>query len=1041
MAQLEDVLGATDQVNVPGTTDQYPNWRRKLAVALESWSDDERFAPLCAAIAAQRPPWEGQRPKPTAREVPAAGIPRATYRLQLHAGFGFRAAAELVPYLAELGVSHVYCSPYLRARPGSTHGYDIIDHNALNPEIGGPEAFEGFVRALQAHGMGQILDLVPNHMGVMGADNRWWMDVLENGPASAYAEYFDIDWEQLDSTAHGKLMVPVLGDHYGLALERGEIRLSFEPEAGSFALFYHQHRFPVAPREYSRVLEQALRALPPQALEADVRAELESLVSAFTHLPPLEATQPELVIERNRDKEVHKRHLAALCRAHPALVSAIGTAVHEINGVPGEPHSFDALHALLEGQAYRLAYWRVASDEINYRRFFDINDLAGLRVENEAVFEATHRLVLELVASGKVHGLRVDHPEGLYEPARYFRRLQDRVAAHGSAAGILGARGAALPIYLIVEKIAAGHEHVPENWPVHGTTGYRFANVINGLFVETATRSRFDRIYRSFTGETASFEDVVYASKRVILRNALSSELNVLGSQLARIAQADRRTRDFTLNTLRYALIEVIACFPVYRTYIGERVSAQDRRYVEWAVAHAKRRSQASDVSIFDFVLSALLDRPAHGAAELAQQVHEFALKFQQLTAPVTAKGVEDTAFYRYTRLVSLNEVGGDPGRFGFTLAAFHGASLDRARRWPHTMLAGSTHDSKRSEDVRARINTLSEMPAAWRLGLRHWSRINRSKKVAVDDVPAPSANDEYLLYQTLLGSWPAVPLDEAALAAYRSRIEAYMIKAVREAKVHSSWINVNESYEQAVREFVRGLLARPHSLFLDDFEALQRLVGWLGMLNSLSQTLIRIASPGVPDIFQGTELWDYSLVDPDNRRAVDWALRRRLLERVRPLLALPSAERVPQLRAMLERPEDGRAKLFVICVGLASRARNPTVFERGDYVAMPAEGTHAKRIVAFGRRGPAGGVIAVAPRFFAALCERPGQLPCGTQVWGDTHLPLPWLTPGVELRDAISGRAAMATSEPQHGTRLPVGELLGAFPVALLEYSLQTGA
>ena len=1033
MVQLEDALGVTDQVNVPGTTDQYPNWRRKLPLELEHCgsADEERFAGLCAAIAAQRPPWEGQRPKPAAREVPAAGIPRATYRLQLNAGFGFRAAAELVPYLADLGVSHVYCSPYLRARPGSTHGYDIIDHNALNPEIGTPEAFERFVQALRARGMGQILDLVPNHMGVMGADNQWWMDVLENGPASAYADYFDIEWEQLDATAHRKVIVPVLGDHYGVALERGEIKLTFEAEAGGFALFYFQHRFPVAPREYSRILEQTLRALPTPALEATVRAEFESLVSAFTHLPSREATEPELVVERNRDKEVHKRRLTGLCRAYPALVTAIEAAVQEINGTPGESRSFDMLHALLEAQAYRLAYWRVASDEINYRRFFDINDLAGLRVENEAVFEATHRLVLDLVADGKVQGLRIDHPDGLYEPARYFRRLQDRVAAR-----LHGRRADALPIYLVVEKIAAGHERVPESWPVHGTTGYRFANVVNGVFVDTAARSRLDRIYHAFTGESASFDDVVYASKRVILRNALSSELNVLANQLARIARADRRTRDFTLNTLRQALTEVIACFPVYRTYIAERVSAQDRRYVEWAVARAKRRSQASDISIFDFVLSALLDRPAQGTgADVARQVHRFALRFQQLTAPVTAKGVEDTALYRYNRLVSLNEVGGDPERFGLTLAAFHGASLDRARRWPHTMLAGSTHDSKRSEDVRARINTLSEMPAGWRLALRRWSRINRSKKVAVDDVPAPSSNDEYLLYQTLLGSWPVTPMDEPGLAAYRKRIESYMLKAVREAKVHSSWVNINEPYEHAVREFVHGLLGRLQgNLFLDDFLGLQRVVAWVGMLNSLSQTLIRMASPGVPDIFQGTELWDYSLVDPDNRRPVDWDLRRRLLEEVKPLVTLPPGQRVPQLQTMLMQPEDGRCKLFLICAGLAARARHGDLFERGDYAAVTADGAHAKRVVAFARRGPGGGVIAVAPRLVAALCERPGQLPCGPQAWADTHLPLPWLAPGIELHDMISGRTAAGTGEAQ-GTRLAVGELLSAFPVALLEY------
>jgi malto-oligosyltrehalose synthase/4-alpha-glucanotransferase len=1038
MVQLEDVLGTLDQVNVPGTTDQYPNWRRKLPLELERWPGEERFPALCAAIEAQRPRWEAQRPKPAAREVPAARIPGATYRLQLHAGFGFRAATGLVPYLAALGVSHVYCSPYLRARAGSTHGYDIIDHNALNPEIGSPEEFEEFVQTLQAHGMGQILDLVPNHMGVMGADNVWWMDVLENGPASVYAEYFDIEWEPLNPALYRKILVPVLGDHYGVALERGEIKLVFEPEAGGFALFYFEHRFPVAPREYPRILERALRALPVQAIDDTSRAEFESLVSAFTHLPPRDASDPEHITERNRDKEVHKRRLAALCRAHPALVEAIEAGLQAINGTPAEGRSFDTLHELLEAQAYWLAYWRVASDEINYRRFFDINDLAALRMENEAVFEATHRLVLELVASGKVQGLRIDHPDGLYDPAQYFQRLQDRIAALiGAPSERRRQRGRGLPVYLVVEKIAAGHERVPESWPIHGTTGYRFTNVVNGVFVDTTARTRIDRIYRSFTGEGAPFEDVVYASKRVILRHALSSELNVLANQLSRIAQADRRTRDFTLNTLRQALTEVIACFPIYRTYISERVSGQDRRYIEWAVARAKQRSQASDISIFDFVLTALLNQPVEAPAPaLAQRVRTFAMKFQQITAPVTAKGVEDTSFYRYNRLVSLNEVGGDPDRFGFTLAAFHGASQDRAKRWPHTMLASSTHDSKRSEDVRARINTLSEMPAAWRLSLRRWSRINRSKKVELDDLPAPSANDEYLLYQTLLGSWPDGPLDEAGLAAYRERIEAYMIKAVREAKVHSSWINVNEPYEQAVTGFVQALLGRLQSnLFLDDFLGLQQLVGWLGKLNSLSQTLIRLISPGVPDIFQGTELWDYSLVDPDNRRPVDWMERGALLAQIEPLLTAPPQDRVPQLLAMLQQPEDGRCKLYLIAAALAVRKRCSALFEQGDYAAVMAEGLRARNVVAFARRGPDAGVIAVAPRYFADLCERPGALPLGPQVWGDTSLPLPWLGTDVELTEVISGRPAVVESDAQ-GVRVPMRELLAAFPVALLEYT-----
>ncbi len=1036
MVQLEDVLESRDQVNVPGTTDQHPNWRRKLPLELERWPGDERFPALCAAIEAQRPRWEGQRPKPAAHEMRAARIPRATYRLQLHAGFGFGAATELVPYLATLGVSHVYCSPYLRARPGSTHGYDIIDHNALNPEIGTLEEFDRFVDTLKAHGMGQILDVVPNHMGVMGADNTWWMDVLENGPASVYADYFDIDWQPINPTLHGKVLVPVLGDHYGLALERGEIQLRFEPQAGSFAFFYYEHRFPMAPREYPRVLTRALRALPAQALDESSRAEFESLASAFSHLPPREATEPELIAERNRDKEVHKRRLAALCRDHAAIVEAIEVALHIVNGNAGEPRSFDVLHELLESQAYRLAYWRVASDEINYRRFFDINDLAALRMENETVFEATHRFILDLVASGKVEGLRIDHPDGLYDPAQYFRRLQDRIAGlTGRQLGRSRRHGRLLPCYLLVEKIAAGHERVPESWPLHGTTGYRFANVVNGVFVDTAARARIDRIYRSFTGEDASFEDVVYASKRIILRNNLASELNVLANQLARIAQVDRRTRDFTLNTLRQALTEVIACFPVYRTYVAEKVSAQDRRYIEWAVARAKSRSQASDITIFEFVASALLGTLGE---DIASQVRAFAMKFQQLTAPVTAKGVEDTSFYRYTRLVSLNEVGGDPEHFGFTLAAFHGASQDRAARWPHTMLATSTHDTKRAEDVRARINALSEMPAAWRLSLRRWSRINRSKKMVLRDGPAPTANDEYLLYQTLLGSWPQEALDDGAgLAAYRARIEAYMIKAVREAKVHSSWINVNTEYEGAVSAFVNALLGRlENNLFLDDFLALHGYVSWLGLLTSLSQTLIKLASPGVPDIFQGTELWNYSLVDPDNRRPVDWALRHALLTEVKPLTEAAADTRVPALQAMLQAPADGRAKLFVICAALALRARRPGTFDAGGYQPLLAHGSRARHVVAFARQDATGGVIALAPRLFAGMCGRAGALPLGVQVWDDTYLRVDWLPPGTALRDVLSGRS-VAFDVDADGARLRLAETLTTFPAALLEYEV----
>jgi malto-oligosyltrehalose synthase len=676
----------------------------------------------------------------------------------------------------------------------------------------------------------------------------------------------------------------------------------------------------------------------------------------------------------------------------------------------------------------------VASDEINYRRFFDINGLAALRMENEAVFEATHRFALALVAAGKVDGLRIDHPDGLYDPAQYFRRLQDWIAGH--ADGVTGPAHDRdeLPVYLVIEKIAAGHERVPESWPVHGTTGYRFGNVVNGLFIDTSARAKLARIYRVFGGQSLDFDEIAYYSKRLIMRTALASELSVLANQLARVARADRHTRDFTLNNLRQALTEVIACFPVYRTYAGDRVSAQDRRFIEWAVGRAKRRSRAADTTVLEFVRAVLLGLTHEAGPEAASEIGVFTRKFEQLTAPVTAKGVEDTAFYRYNCLVSLNEVGGNPDQFGFTLSAFHGASLDRSRRWPHTMLATSTHDSKRAADVRLRINVLSEMPAAWRLSLRRWTRINRSRKRKVDDALAPSSNDEYLLYQTLLGSWPLEPLDEAGLATYRARIQAYMLKAIREAKVYSSWINVNAEYESAMDEFVQALLGRLEgNLFLDDFLPLQRRVAWLGMLSGLSLAAIKLASPGVPDIFQGDELWDLSLVDPDNRRPIDYERRRTVLAEIAGVYEQDSENLAAYLRSILATPEDGRCKLYVTYCGLRLRRARAELFRHGEYVPLSTEGSLARHLVAFARRDRDTTVILVAPRLLAALLDQPGALPLGAQLWGDTAVQVPWLAPQTPLRNLLTGRAAAAVRH-EAGFRLAAGDLLDQFPVALLE-------
>jgi (1->4)-alpha-D-glucan 1-alpha-D-glucosylmutase len=914
-------------------------------------------------------------------------IPRATYRIQLNKTFTLRDATALVPYFAALGISHVYCSPYFRARPGSMHGYDVVDHNSLNPEIGTPEDLEAFVAALRAHSMGHILDIVPNHVGVMGADNAWWMDVLENGPASQYAQFFDIDWQPANPALVGKLLVPVLGDPYGTVLERGELELRYENERGSFSVFYHEHRFPLDPRTYPAILERTRSS----------NDELGRLITGFRGLTDRDsATGPQLA-DRNRDKEELKQRLDALLSGDAELAKAVQEAIRSLSGAPGDAASFDAFHELLDAQAFRLAYWRVASDDINYRRFFDVNDLAALRMENEAVFEATHRLTFELVRSGKVDGLRIDHPDGLNNPRQYFQRLQDRAGG----------------IYVVVEKITATFERLPRDWPVQGTTGYNFTNVVNGLFVDTRAKGRIDRIYRNFIIDYVEWLDAAYDSKILILRTALAAELNVLANQLTRIAIADRGTRDFTLSNLRRAITEVIACFPVYRTYVAEGASDEDRRYVDWALAAARRRSSSTDPALFEFLRSVLL---AEGGSDA---VRAFAMKFQQVTSPVTAKGVEDTALYRFNRLISLNEVGGEPEHFGTSVRAFHADCRHRAEQWPHEMLATSTHDTKRSEDVRARIDVLSEMPGLWRNSLQRWSRMNRARRRIVDDLPAPGPHAEYLLYQTLLGSWPLEAMDDAALTTYRERIEQYMIKASREGKRRTSWANPNAAYEDALMQFVRlSLERREGNPFPDEVAATAKRLARFGFVNSLAQTLLKLTTPGVPDIYQGNELWDFSLVDPDNRRPVDYERRRRMLAEI------GSTE----LAAMLDGIEDGRAKLHLIWKTLQFRREHQALFRDGSYLPLRTSGAHAAHLCAFARKLGDELAIVIVPRLVARLMGEREGWPLG-EVWGDTVIELPERSaPLGELHSQLTQEDLSNDSRA-----LRASAVLARFPVALL--------
>ncbi|MDH4115354.1 MAG: malto-oligosyltrehalose synthase, partial [Burkholderiaceae bacterium] len=815
------------------------------------------------------------------------------------------------------------------------------------------------------------------------------------------------------------VLVPVLGASYGEALESGELVPRFELERGTFAVWYHEHRFPLDPRTYPMVLEPVA---DDAQLPAAARLRIVALLWALRAIAPRDCG-PDSLAQRRRECERAKKELAALAHSEPDVAAAVGRALEALRAGAAGAAGVERLHELLEAQAFRLTYWRVAFDEINYRRFFDVNDLAALRMEHEPAFEATHRHVLDLAACGMIDGLRIDHPDGLYDPADYFDRVQEGYARRAG----LACEASDRPIYLVVEKIIAPHEDLPEAWPVHGTTGYRYANTVNGVLVDTEARARIDRTWRAFAGtEAADFELAAYQGRRAMLRGPLAAGLTVLANQALRLARSDRHTRDHTLASLRQGLEEIAASFPVYRTYVSaEGASPQDRRYIDWAVSRARQRSRVTDVSVFAFLRGLLLAEPPESGIPV-ELCLAFAMRFQQFTAPVAAKGIEDTAFYRFNRLASLADVGGDPDQFGMTVRAFHGASGDRAVRWASTMLATSTHDNKRSEDVRARIDVLSEVPAAWRLMLRRWSRFNRSRKRMVDDVPAPSRNDEILLYQTLIGTWPAAGTPGKE---YRERIASYMVKAAREAKVHTSWIAVNEAYESALTGFVDDILADGRSLFIDDLANQQPYFAWFGQLNSITMAVLKLTSPGVPDIYQGNELLDFSLVDPDNRRPVDYAVRSGLLSELTDLsrgTAQQIGERMPALLAAA----DGRAKLWAVMRLLAFRRRHHALFARGDYRPVAVRGRHERRVVSFVRSHGDEGLLVVAGRLYAGLGAGVGTLPVGEAVWGDTALRLAALGDDLEFTDVLTG----ATLET--GADLRLADVLRCFPGAVLHFA-----
>ena len=956
---------------------------------------------------------------PRPDRVSAPRVPIATYRLQFNAQFTFVNARTIVDYLKILGISDCYASSYLRAVPGSGHGYDVADPTQLNPEIGTLEEFWSWVRTLQGAGMGHILDVVPNHMGIAKSANPWWSDVLENGQSSRFARFFDIEWRPVKDELADKLLIPILGDYYGVSLEKQELTLLYRD--GAFVVGYYDEWLPIAPDTYPRILEMALAKWE---IGEDAKDELRSVMTAAANLPPRTSRDPDAMLERAREKEIVKRRLAALVAQNAGLQVALTEALKAFNGVAGEPRSFDRLDGLLNEQSYRLSDWHVASEEINYRRFFDVNQLAALRVEDPEVFDEVHRFIFDLLAQGAATGFRIDHVDGLFAPGDYLRRLQARAAAIVAAAPDAADR----PVYLVVEKILGADEQLPHDWPVHGTTGYEFAAVVNNLFVDRRHERALDDVYARFIRarrSRPSFDDLSYHSKKLAVHATMSGDINWLGHQLNRLSERNRQYRDFTLYSLIASLKELIACFPVYRTYItaDDPPSEHDRRFVARAVRCAKERAAGSTSRVFDFIHRVLLKETVAVTADECAERARFIGKFQQITSPVAAKGIEDTAFYLFNRLLSLNEVGADPTRFGLDAAAVHTWMAERRHQWPLALSATSTHDTKRGEDVRARLNVLSEVPGAWKAAVTRWRALNRRFRTEVDGVLAPDPNDEYFLYQTLVGAWPFDPLGQREFAG---RVKEYMRKAMREAKAQTSWLNPNEDYEAAVLRFVDAILdeRRP---FLQAFAPFQARIAELGIYNSLAQLLIKITAPGVPDFYQGTELWDLALVDPDNRRPVDYAMRRTVLEGVE--TAEPSA--------LLEQRTDGRVKTLVMLRALRERAALRETFEAGTYVPMSTWGERRDHLFAFARRHREATAITCVPRLIAGLLGDRLTPPVGVETWGDTRIRLPeirdqespWPT---TYRNAFTG-ATHATRTDADGTWLDAAVLFERFPAALL--------
>lgn len=949
-----------------------------------------------------------------------ARIPLATYRIQFHRNFRFADARELVPYLHDLGITDLYASPRFKARKGSSHGYDVADPLRVSSELGTEEEFEELVRRLKDYGMGLLLDIVPNHMAA-SHENPWWTDVLENGPSSAYAHYFDIDWHPATTKAaflqENKVLLPVLGDLYGNVLENQELIVKLDEKG--FHVRYYEHRFPLDPASYRSILVAANHELRSIAPAAGALPELDVLLKAVEGLPSYTTGLAKERDIRRREVPAIRERVWRLYQDEPEFRRALDEVLRRLNGSRDDPASFDALDCLLSVQPYRLAHWKIGLEEINYRRFFDINDLVGLCVENQDVFENRHRGILQLVREGKVTGLRVDHIDGLWDPLGYLQLLQRAIGGEASP-----------DFYIVVEKILGERESLPEEWPIAGTTGYDFLNSVNALFIEPAGLNELEAAYARFTGSSLPFSEVCYAGNKKVMEQLFAGDVQALSHHLGRLAAQNRRARDLPLYELVQLLIEVTACLPVYRTYVRDlEVAPRDSAFIEKTLEIARRRvppGRVSQSALAFLHRVLLLDPPFYAPPGQKEEFLRFVMRWQQFSGPVMAKGLEDTANYVHMSLASLSEVGGDPLRESLPLDvdAFHLFNRSRQAHWPGTMNATATHDTKRGEDARARINVLSEMPDEWAACLNRWSRWNQPKKTQVMSHTVPAPHEEALLYQTLLGCWP---LSESEVPGFRKRLKAYILKAAREAKVHTNWIEPSAAHESALEHFVDAILDEStKNRFLAHFRPFQCRIAFYGALNSISQVVLKACSPGVPDFYQGNELWDFSMVDPDNRRQPDFSRSVRLHDQLKADEAKGSAALLADL---LEKWPDGRLKLYVTWKILGFRRAHTELFLRGDYVPVDVSGAHSENVCAFLRRHGDQRALVVVPRFPSQLVD-PREWPLGSQVWGKTALVLPGGAPA-EWLNILTGESVRSTQAGRKAS-LALGRILRSFPVAV---------